>query len=47
MAISHTARSAAEEERCSCAETTTAVGEMTSEFYCVVKVLVKKATMSL
>lgn len=35
---SHTALSAAEDERCSCAETTTAVGEVSAGFYCVMEV---------
>lgn len=35
MATSHTALSAAEDERCSCVETTTAVGEVSSGFGCV------------
>lgn len=35
MVTSHTALSAAEDERCSCAETTTVVGELSSGFYSV------------
>lgn len=35
MVTSHTALSAAEDERFSCVETTTVVGELSSGFYCV------------
>lgn len=38
MVTSHTALSAAEDGRCSCAETTTAVGEVSTGFYCVMEV---------
>lgn len=41
MATSHTALSAAEDERCSCAETTTVAGEVSTGFYCVMELAIE------